>query len=104
MDISVNKSAKCFIAEKYHDWYAEKVLEQLNKGVNAHDVKVDVRLSTVKPLHANWIIDMYNHLKNSKSIVINGFKKAHITEAVAESTKLANLCENPFQEIDMTME
>ena len=26
LDISVNKSAKCFIADKYQDWSAEKVL------------------------------------------------------------------------------
>ena len=28
LDISVNKSAKAFIAGKYQDWYAEKVQEQ----------------------------------------------------------------------------
>lgn len=104
LDISVNKSAKCYIAEKYQDWYAEKVLDQLNNGVNAHDIKVDVRLSIIKPLHARWIIDMYKHLKNSRSIIINGFRKAHITKAVTESINLANLCENPFQEINIVVE
>ena len=44
LDMSVNKGAKCFIADKYQDWYAEKVLLQLNTGVGAHDVKVDVKL------------------------------------------------------------
>ena len=44
-DISVKKSAKCFIANKYQDWSAEKVLLQLNRGVAAHDVEVDVKLS-----------------------------------------------------------
>ena len=39
LDISVNKSIKCLIAEKYQDWHAEKVLQQLNRGVAAHDVK-----------------------------------------------------------------
>ena len=37
----MNNSAKCFIAAKYQDWYAEKVLQQLNRGVTAHDVKVE---------------------------------------------------------------
>ena len=43
LDVSVNKSAKCFIAAKYQDWYAERILNQLKRGVNAHNVKVDVR-------------------------------------------------------------
>ena len=100
LDISVNKSAKCFI-DKYQDWYAEKVLQQLNRVVAAHDVKVDMKLSIMKPLHAKWIIEMYHHLKRSKQIVISGFRKAHITEAVSEADQLAQLCENPFAEIYM---
>ena len=63
LDISVNKSAKCFIADKYQDQYAEKVFQQLNRSVAAHDVKVDAKLSIMKPLHAKWIIEMYHHLK-----------------------------------------
>ena len=43
LDISVNKSAKCFIAEKYQDQYVEKVIQQLNRGDAAHDVQVDVK-------------------------------------------------------------
>ena len=39
LDISMNKSIKCLIAEKYQDWNAEKVLQKLNRGVAAHDVK-----------------------------------------------------------------
>ena len=83
-DISLKKSAKCFIANKYQDWSAEKVLQQLNRGVAAHDVEVDVNLSIMKPLHAEWIIKMYDHLKRAKQkqIVISGFRKAHITAAV----------------------
>ena len=43
LDISVNKSAKCCLSGKYLDWYVEKVLQQLNRGVEAHNVKVVVR-------------------------------------------------------------
>ena len=101
LDISVNKSARCFIADKYQDWYAEKVLQQLNRGVTAHDVKVGLKLSIMKPLHAKWITEMYHHLKRSKQIVISGFRKAHITEAISEADQLAQLCENPFAETFM---
>ena len=101
LDISVNKSAKCFIVDKYQDWHAEKVLQQLNRGVAAHDVKVDVKLSIMKLLLTKWINEMYHHLKCSKQIVISGFRKTHITEAVSEADQLAQLCENPLAEIFM---
>ena len=101
LDISMNKSAKCFIADKYQFWYVEKVLQKLNTGAAAHDVKVNVKLSIMKPLHAKWIIEMYHHLKISKLIVISGFRKARITEAVSQADQLSQLCENPFAETFM---
>ena len=97
----MNKSAKCFTADKYRDWFAEKVLQQSNRGVAAHDVKVDAKLSIMKSLHAKWIIAMYHHLKRSKNIVISGFRKVHITKAVSEADQLAQLYENPFAEMFM---
>ena len=39
-------------------------------GVNAHDVKVDIRLSTAKPLQVKWILDMFKFLKESKDLFI----------------------------------
>ena len=36
------------LADKYQDWYAEKVLQQLNRGVAAHDATVDVELRIMK--------------------------------------------------------
>ena len=48
----VDKNAKCSIADKYQDRYAEKVVQQLNRGVAGHDVKVGVKLSIMKLLQA----------------------------------------------------
>ena len=47
-----------YTAGRHQNWYAEKVFEQLNRGVRAHHVRENVRLSTVKLLHAGWITDM----------------------------------------------
>ena len=100
LDISVNKSAKCSIADKFQNRYAE-VFQQLNTGVTAHDFKVVVKLSIMKPLHAKWVIEMYHDLKRSKQIIVSGFTKTYITKAVSEADQLAQLCENPFAEIFM---
>lgn len=47
VDISVNRSAQCLVADKYQDCYATEVLKQLTRGVKLHVVKVDVTLATV---------------------------------------------------------
>ena len=100
LDISVNKSAKCSIADKFQNRYAE-VFQQLNTGVTAHDFKVGGKLSIMKRLHAKWVIEMYHDLKRSKQIIVSGFTKAHITKVVSETDQSAQLCENPFAEIFM---
>ena len=45
-----------------------KVLEQLNRGADAHDVKEDNRLSTIRSLHAKWIVDMLKFMKELKDL------------------------------------
>ena len=64
-------------------------------------VKVDVKLTTVKPLHAKWIIDLYHYTKSSKAIILSGFRNVCITHAVDEAQSLIQLCENPFEEIEI---
>ena len=41
---------------------------------------VDLKLSIVKPLGAQWMIELYNHLKSHPEIIQNGFRAAGITE------------------------
>ena len=80
------------------------MLEQLNRGINAHDIKTGIRLSTIKPLHVKWIVDVFKFMKESKDLIIFGFRKTHIAEAAAESDTLMNLCENAFQEIELIVD
>ena len=47
---------------------------------------------------ASWNV---HHFKRSKQILISGFWKTQINEAVSEADQLAQLCENPFAEIFM---
>ena len=33
LDLSVNKSSKCFLSDKYQTWYADQAAPQLGQGV-----------------------------------------------------------------------
>ena len=46
-------------------------------------------MSVLKPLHAHWIIDLYNYLTTSegKEIIANGWKAEYITEALEKGKR-----------------
>ena len=96
LDITVNKPAKCFISERYNKWYAEQVTNQLNEGKDPADVAVSLKLSEVKPLHAKWIVEMYEYLQGRNDLVFNGFRAVGITEAVEKANEVFHRVENPF--------
>lgn len=74
MDLSINKSVKEFMRRKFREWYSEQVQRQLSEGEEISPV--DLRLSTMKPLGARWLVSLYDYLTENNSIVVNGFKAA----------------------------
>ena len=84
LDISVNKEAKGFLSNKYEDWYRIQVSKQLEKGVEPHDIKIDVILTKLKPLHAGWVMDYHKEIQSFSSVVKSGFQKANILETFKE--------------------
>ena len=97
LDIRVNKAAKSFIFEKYNSWLANEVSKQFREP--AADVKVSLKLSVIKPLHAKLIVDLYNTLEDDKEMAINGFRSAGITEAIENAKVMVEKIENPFKEV-----
>ena len=77
--LTVNKIAKYLLAGKYQDCYANEVLKQLTRGVEPHEVNVDV-------------IQVYHSLKSSKNIDFLRFKKAYINQAIKKVNSLINVC------------
>ena len=79
MDLSIYKAAKDFMCSKYREWYVTEVQKQLADGA-IHISPVDLRMSVVKPLESHWLVSLFDPIKESKPIVINGFKSAGILQ------------------------
>ena len=62
---------------RFQQWYSDQIKQQLE--MKAHE-EVDTRLSVMKPIVSQWMIDMYNYFKSNPSIIVNGFKEAGIHE------------------------
>ena len=52
LDLSVNKTVKDFLRNQFREWYAKQVCTRIEEGENKI---VDLRLSILKPLGAEWI-------------------------------------------------
>lgn len=75
LDLSINNPAKDFLRRQFQS-YSDQVLENLK---HERSEVVDVRMSVVKPLSANWMIKLYDYMKSNPTIVSNGFAAAGIT-------------------------
>ena len=60
-----------------------------------------LQLTTLKPLHAQWITELYNHMttEEGEKIILSGWKTSGIRKALDEGlVKLAPL--DPYSDID----
>lgn len=96
-----NGYVKRFMKKKFTLWYSDQVIRALDEGKDIKDVEISLKLSIVKPLHAKWLIEMYNHMTSSegRDVCLKGWKVAGILDAAEKGLEeLPNL--DPFHDID----
>ena len=98
-DLTVSRSAKQFMRKQFVMYYSEIVRHKLENGENVEDIDVDLRLSAIKPLHAQWLVSMYNFFTSSKGsqIIVKGWKKAGISGLLDGTTTIPSA--DPFSRI-----
>ena len=84
LNLTVNKWLKGEIKGKFQDCFANELRMELDSGKSLDDINIKFLLSTMKPLHAGWLIDAYNKLSScdGKSLILSGWKAAGISEAL----------------------
>ena len=60
LDVSVNKSVKEFTRGKFQQWYSDQIRKSIDGGME--DKVVDLKLSIVKPLGAQWLKEAYDYM------------------------------------------
>ena len=105
LDLTVNKFAKDYTQQKFGEWFSRQINIGLENGQELDDIEIDYRLSVLKPLHAKWLISLYNHMSSQegKEIIASGWKKSGIYDALKLGSKgLPPL--DPFDDICPLME
>ena len=99
LDLTVNGAAKSFAKKEFITYYSAQVQQQIEGGTNLEDINVDLRLSVIKPLQAQWLVNMYNFFTqpNGKKVILKGWKKAGIAGLLDNTTLLSP--EDPLEAI-----
>ena len=79
LDLSCNGDFKSYLKGLFSTWYADEVSKQLKTG---ETVKINLQLSYIKPLHANWLLQGLHMLTDDINIVKLGWKKRGLSRAI----------------------
>ncbi len=72
--------------------------QQLESGKPSEEIDVDLRLSMIKPLHAQWLVNMYTYFTSEGGeSIIKGWKKAGVVGLLDGTTILPPA--DPFETI-----
>ena len=83
--------------KKFVTRYAEEIKKQMEAGVPAESIDVDLKLTSLKALHANWLIELYiNVLKTAdeRETILKGWKKSGVTAVLKKEEILST--KDPF--------
>ena len=48
--------------KKFTSWYEDQITQAKDKGQELKQIEIPLRLSNVNPLHAKWLIEIYNEM------------------------------------------
>ena len=99
LDLTVNRCAKQRMKMELITYYSSAVKQQLDSGTDLEDVEVDFRLPVLKPMHVQWLVNLYNFFttKQGAVMIMKGWKKSEILGLLDGSTTLPP--EDPFEQI-----
>ena len=84
LDLAINKWVKGIIMDKFNKWFAETLRKELDAGTSLDEISRKFKLTTMKPLHAKWVADVFNQLSSfeGKKVILAEWKASGISDAL----------------------
>ena len=84
LDLTINKQCESYLKRLFSEWYAQQIENQPSRRKKVEEIKIQFRLTTLKPLHAKWLAEYYNKItsENDSSVIINGWQAAGIYDVI----------------------
>ena len=102
LDLTANASLKKIEKIAFSKYFSSSIMEALKKDPthNVTAIKVDLRLSVLKPLLANLLKEAYQFFEslNRKEVILNGWRAARIMATLRQTREKngTNVNLNPF--------
>ena len=99
LDLTRNGSFKKMEKAAFRDYFTNTITRELeiDPEKDVTTIKVDLTLSTLKPIHAMVMTEIYQHFnKDGQETILNGWKAAGVVRAVEEGRSGAVIDFNPF--------
>ena len=61
-----------FIVQISHEWYIEQIIKQLVDGKSITEIGIKLQLPTLRPLHADWLVELYKKMTKSQVKEVDG--------------------------------
>lgn len=75
-DLAGNDEFKKCIKNQFSEWYADQIKKELKRGKTMQSLNVDLRLSTLKPIHAGWLVKAHQTVRSET--ILQGWEKSGI--------------------------
>ena len=84
LDLTVNKSVKDIMMDKFNRWFTETLIKELDARKFLDEISIKFKLATRKPLHVKWVINVFNQLSSfeGKKVILAGWKASGISDEV----------------------
>jgi len=74
LDLTVNRSYIELLKQRFHDWYTARLLETMDG--DADMFTVDLKTSTIKPVHAQWLVSTNQLIGTRRDVIRRLVEKA----------------------------
>ena len=84
LDLIVSNWVKVSWWIKLNNWFAETLRKELDPGKPLDEISIKFKLTTMKPLHAKWEINVFNQLSSfeGKKVILDRWKALGILDAL----------------------
>ncbi|KAI8522099.1 hypothetical protein Bbelb_018530 [Branchiostoma belcheri] len=86
-DGGINDLLKRDLKASFVKFYADTFARERKEGREVANVKVDLKLSTLKPLHANWLLGAFDRVGNDSAAIERGWERTGIRAVIQKARR-----------------
>eukprot|EP00058_Branchiostoma_floridae_P013505 XP_002598993.1 hypothetical protein BRAFLDRAFT_79926 [Branchiostoma floridae] len=77
-----NNVLKKDLTQSFSNFYVERVSAARDARTSIDNVKMNLQLSAIKPLHTNWLLGAVDRLETKPDVIARGWERTGIRDAI----------------------